>query len=209
MSRHERPRRNAFGLVTCPRLSGTTPARRGPQSNPMSRPGSCRCWHLACPGTRREDGPLVGDVEAVERAVEGILAMLERIVSGGQTGADQAVARRGVDCRAQDPRAERRRQPGEPRAGHRGPRRAVPHPTCPDGWGTGRSDPLPCPGNANGPGRTVRYAPGSPHDRRDPQPFAGSRRIPLLRRSGHRRSPYRQALPDRRSPGPCSAANAP
>jgi hypothetical protein len=51
------------------------------------------------------------DVEAVERALEDILAMLERIVSGGQTGADQAVARRGGDCRAQDPRAERRRQP--------------------------------------------------------------------------------------------------
>jgi hypothetical protein len=30
------------------------------------------------------------DVGVIERAAEGILAMLERVVSGGQTGADQA-----------------------------------------------------------------------------------------------------------------------
>ena len=46
---------------------------------------------LACPGPRRDDGTR-GDRTsgAVGRVPEGILAMLERVVSGGQTGADQA-----------------------------------------------------------------------------------------------------------------------
>ncbi len=45
---------------------------------------------LASPGTRCEDGTRVLDGGAVGLALEGILAMLERVVSGGQTDADQA-----------------------------------------------------------------------------------------------------------------------
>jgi hypothetical protein len=39
----------------------------------------------------------------------------------------------------------------------------------PAGWGMGRSEaPLPCPADASDPGRTVRHAPGPPHERHDP-----------------------------------------
>ena len=67
------------------------------------------------------------------------------------------------------------------------PRRREPASPPASGRSTPPATPLPCPGNATGPGRTVRHAPGPPHDRHDPQPFAGPGRESLLSRSGRRR----------------------
>ena len=52
--------------------------------------------------------------------------------------------------------------------------------------------------DADDPGRTVRHAPGPPHDRHDPHRFAAPARIPLLRRPGRRRSPHPETSPRRR-----------
>ena len=73
--------------------AGATPAARPGPLHPTRRATAAArdpsATPLAGPGTRRDEGPRGSDAGVVERAAEGILAMPGRVVSGGQTGADQ------------------------------------------------------------------------------------------------------------------------